>query len=64
MSELKTKDERSAYEDGLNDGEQLGVYKLYRIVTAMKKQHAPNSGAGRVLKELQDKLKKGLTEQQ
>lgn len=48
----------ATYSDGLEDGQQLGIFMVYRLIKAEEKLHAYNSGAGRVLKTLEEKLKK------
>ena len=48
------------YQDGMNDGEQLNKWILYRKLKQMKKEWAPNSSAGRAIKEIEDYMGKPL----
>lgn len=54
---------KGTYQDGLDDGQQVGIFMAYRIVKAEKKLHAHNSGAGRVLKSIEEKLKKQASDE-
>lgn len=42
----------SDYENGLHDGQALMLHRVIRILKSHKQQTAPNSGAGRELKDL------------
>lgn len=46
------------FRDGLSDGEQLAKWVILSKIKKLKKTNAPNSGAGRVLKELEQYIGK------
>jgi len=49
---------KKSYEDGLNDGQEVQKYQFYRMIRHRKENTAPNSGAGRELKDIMRELKK------
>lgn len=50
--------EKKAYENGLHDGEQVATFVFIKRLQARKKNTAPNSGAGREIKDLLKELEK------
>jgi len=50
--------EQKAYENGLHDGEQVATFVFIKRLQARKKNTAPNSGAGREIKDLLKELEK------
>ena len=55
---MNTLDRGGDYKSGLHDGQQLATFRFIKMLQARQKHTAPNSGAGREIKDIIRELMK------